>query len=88
MKCRSYSSQEKIDSATEKLDLLNIETKDINCIEGADTDNDHHEQSKNDEQRSNGAQVSSSTRYQCKPDLSCWNFLPSPLRTKWTKLKK
>ena len=88
MKCRKYSSQEQIDSATEKLDLLNVETKDINCIEGADPINDNPEESKNDEQRHHGAQVSSSTRYQCKPDLSCWNFLPSPVRTQWTKLKK
>ena len=88
MKCRKYSSSEKIDSTTEKLDLLNIESKDINYIEGAAIDDDCNKQSTNDEPKHNGAQVSRSTRYQCKPDFSCWNFLPSPVHEKWTKLKK
>ena len=26
--------------------------------------------------------------YQCKPDLSCWNFLPPKVKEKWDKLKK
>ena len=26
--------------------------------------------------------------YQCKPDLSCWSFLPTTLQEKSSKLKK
>jgi len=55
--------------------------------EGAAIDDDCNKQSTNDEPKHNGAQVSRSTRYQCKPDFSCWNFLPSPIHEKWTKLK-
>ena len=31
---------------------------------------------------------SPSTPFQCKPDISCWNFLPKSLTEKWTKLKR
>ena len=35
-----------------------------------------------------GPQPSPATPFQCKPDISCWNFLPQPLTEKWTKLKR
>ena len=35
-----------------------------------------------------GTQPSPSTPFQCKPDISCWNFLPQPLTEKWKKLKR
>ena len=35
-----------------------------------------------------GTQPSPATPFQCKPDISCWNFLPQPLTEKWKKLKR
>ena len=32
--------------------------------------------------------VAITSGYQCKPDLSCWSFLPSQIKEKADKLKK
>ena len=35
-----------------------------------------------------GTQSSPATQFQCKPDISCWNFLPNTLTEKWSKLRR
>ena len=35
-----------------------------------------------------GTRPSPATPFQCKPDISCWNFLPQPITEKLKKLKR